>query len=756
MTSVSKSAVPAEFGAYLMSLELFKDFDARSLHDVAAEMRHVRIAEGETLIRQGDAGDSMYVLVHGRLRVTIQHADNTEQVIDELSPGVTVGELALLTGQPRVASVSAAEASELIHLSKAAFDRLATKNPAAMMRFAEAMTRRMKRKALAGTLKRLFGDLGPQSIEALESRLEWRHLRSGEWLVHEGDFDDALFVVVSGRLRAVTAGPDGVEHVVSEIGRDETVGEWAFVTGERQPVSVYAIRDTDVVRFARPVFEHVIEQNPQMMMQVMRLMVKRVHRPDSSSWSGNAKGATVAVLPARGDVPMKDFAARLATALAALGPTLYLSSDRLDSMLNKQGVAQTDEDHPTHPALASWLNDQETRYRYVVYEADTWWSAWSARCIRHADRTLIVGVSSGRPEPSELEAEMARLGMQGHRELVLIQPRGTSQPSGTAAWLARRNVSAHYHVRLDVDGDMMHLARRLTGRAVGLVLSGGGARGYAHIGVIRALEEAGVPIDVVGGTSQGALLGGCYALGMHPEAITEAAKQFGSSRHVKDYTLPLVSLFASKKVTKILRALYGEVHIEDLWRPFFCVSTNLTRAEPVVHRFGPMWKYVRASTALPGIFAPVLEDNEILVDGVSMDNLPIETMRDLTEGGPIVAVNVVPERDLRDQYNFGPSVSGWHLLWSKLNPFAQPIRVPSIIATLTRAREANDVYRRQFKQRLADLYLSPQLERFPLLDFSRCDEIVEIGYQTARQALETRPDLLQAVTQPPTLLTDES
>ena len=409
--------------------------------------------------------------------------------------------------------------------------------------------------------------------------------------------------------------------------------------------------------------------------------------------------------------------------------------ERLDSIVGKEGVAQTPTDHPTNISLVRWLSEQETQYRFIVYEAEPCWSEWTTRCLRQADRILIVGRAEADPVPGVIETEMRRLGPIGRQELVLLQPAGCKRPVDTHGWLARRKVAAHHHVRLQHSGDVGRLARRLTGRALGLVLGGGGARGYAHIGVIRALEEAGLQPDLVGGTSMGALVAGYYARGMDPDAMTEVSKQFGSQKQLFDYTLPLVSFMASTKLTNMLLALFEDLHIEDLWHPFFCMSSNLTRAKVVVHHEGLLWQAIRASLALPGVFSPVYLHDDLLVDGAVMNNLPIDVMREIIEGGIVIASSVTPEHDMAKPYTLDASISGWQVLWSRLNPFRQSLRVPSILEILARTLHLNDAYHRQQKRTLADLFISVPVGQFPQMDFRTVDVIAEAGYQAARQAI---------------------
>lgn len=184
-------------------------------------------------------------------------------------------------------------------------------------------------------------------------------------------------------------------------------------------------------------------------------------------------------------------------------------------------------------------------------------------------------------------------------ELVLLHNLDTVSPSGTSRWLDERDLHTHPHVRYKDQPQMERLARRVAGKALGVVLSGGGARGFAHVGVLRAMEEQGIEIDLIGGTSMGSLIGGMYATDRGLGVMVELAERFANPKRLFDYTLPLTSLMASKKVTQVIHEVFGDISIEDLWRPFFCISSNLTRAETVIHRHGSLWNSVRASICCP-------------------------------------------------------------------------------------------------------------------------------------------------------------
>ena len=248
-----------------------------------------------------------------------------------------------------------------------------------------------------------------------------------------------------------------------------------------------------------------------------------------------------------------------------------------------------------------WLDGLEETHRFVVYLAEAEASEWSARCIRQADRVFLLAASHQDPRTCTVE-QLLRPEVAAPRELVLLH--GTNSRSmATSRWLAQRHLTAHHHVRLHNQADVARLARRVVGRAVGLVLGGGGARAFAHIGALRALVEAGVPIDMIGGASAGAIIAAQFAQGWSVAELYARNRRLAHlGRSLIDYTVPLVSLIQARKFMLMLHELFGQTCIEDLWLPYWCLSSNLTRAEKIVHRTGQLAPALRATCALPGGF----------------------------------------------------------------------------------------------------------------------------------------------------------
>ncbi len=318
------------------------------------------------------------------------------------------------------------------------------------------------------------------------------------------------------------------------------------------------------------------------------------------------------------------------------------------------------------------------------------------------------------------------------KSLVLTYPAATVMPHDTARWLTGRSLERHYHVREGNLQDAGRLVRFLTGRALGVVLGGGGARGLAHLGVLRAFEELDIPLDMVGGNSMGAFIGAHYMAGRTPNEILESILQYSKSGQWP--VLPFVSLFSGKKMAQSARDAYGDTRIEDLWTPFFTVSCNLTRAVVKTHKSGPLWHGVIASNSPAGLFPPTPDNGDLLVDAAVVNNVPVDVMRDLLGEGQIVAIDVNVREELHVARDL-TELSNSRIFKERLNPFASATETPGILDIIIRASIIGGIAQQGTAKRLADLYLQPQVSQYPLLGFRHAANIVELGYRHAMEEL---------------------
>ncbi|HEX2060464.1 MAG TPA: cyclic nucleotide-binding and patatin-like phospholipase domain-containing protein [Thermoanaerobaculia bacterium] len=574
--------------------------------------------------------------------------------------------------------------------------------------------------------KLLFGSLSAEALATIEPLAEWIHLVRGDALFRQGDASDGVCVLISGRLHVVRTDSDGTRVVIGEAMPGESIGEMGFFTREPRTADVIAVRDSLVVRFSTEAFERIISLHPEIVRDLMRLQIGRLQR---TSRPKHAAATSIAIVPLRMKSSFPDIVTRIAK---AVGTDLHLDSAEIDRQLGA-GTAQLPEHDPRSAALVAWLNQQESRQGNIVYEADPQPTEWTERCLRQADHVVLVADASEDPSPVEVERLLAASAVGPRRTLVLLHPNGDCLPSNTKKWLEARRVDDHHHVRLDRDGDFARVGRFLTGRAVGLVLGGGGARGFAHIGILRALQEAGVPVDMIGGTSMGAALAAQHAMGWPPERIEEVNRQvWVEIRPHKELTLPILSIVGNRGSTRCGQMMYGDVQIEDLWTPFFCVSSNLSTATARVHRTGSLLWSVTASASLPGVAVPVLDDGQLLVDGALLNNVPGDIMRELGCGRVMVS-EVSVEQDQTFACARVPTV--WEIVRNKFRWKKQPIVFPSMLEILLRAAMLASARREREIMKDADLVFHPPINQFALLDFASLHEIVRVGYEYARAEL---------------------
>jgi NTE family protein len=595
----------------------------------------------------------------------------------------------------------------------------------------------------------LFASLDDATRLEVARELEPVDVPAGEVIFRQGDAGEGLFVVVSGRLRVSVAGDmaaagdvagdmtadaagDGPDHVLYDVGRGAVVGEMALVTDRPRAATVRAVRDSDLLLLRVSSFRALLDRSPALARGIIRLLVDRLLAVDRLLTSDRPRaalpgGRAIAVAPAgRNANPAATVAAQLA---AELKGAVRVDSAAAEKQLGP-GAAQRGPGHPGRAELIGWLHATERGHDRVIYQSDAEDTAWSRLCLSQSDVVLLVAAAADDPSLGAVEARA--LATSSLRcELALLQEH---EPSKTARWLERRPVADHHHLRQDRPGDVARLARMITGTGCGLVLGGGGARGLAHLGVVRALEEAGVPVDVVGGTSMGAIMAGLCARDLDDaERVRRVRAIARNGRRLLTPTLPLLALSAGRYLDRILAEHLTAVPIEDLPLRFYCVSSNLTRAEEVIHERGPLWEAVRASLALPGIFPPVYAGGDLLIDGAATNNVPVDVMRGRVGSGTIVAVDVSPEVEPLTAAPFEPGLSGWRVLGRRLNPGAP--KVPGIADILSRSTGLSQVRNRRALDDRVDLVLRPPVTGFGVLDFKGGIALFETGYRYAAAAL---------------------
>lgn len=551
----------------------------------------------------------------------------------------------------------------------------------------------------------LFANLDPRSLARVADELEWIALPGGAELFHEQDAPDAMYVLVAGCLGAFRE-INGRLALIGRVHPGETVGEMAMLSGHRRTATVRALRDSEVVRLRLGAFESLARVHPEAMLSIARVAVDRLERTLEGA-STPPPPRTLALLPAHAGLDLDALAQRLASALSRYGAVAQV-----------RGVEYAD-------APISALHALETEHNFVLYIGSSSASVWNDRCRRQADGLLLL--ADARTTPDGLPPPAGEVHQSA--TLALLHP-GRIVTGAAGLWRRHLGVSSHSHLR-DSE-DIERLARRMARRSVGVVFSGGGARGFAHIGVIRGLREAGLTIDAVGGTSIGALMAAAVALEWEDDIVHQIFhRSFVASNPINDYTLPLVSLVAGRKASRRLREEFGEGDIEDLALPFYCVSADLADGCAVVHTEGSLWRALRGSIAIPGVLPPVCQGGKVLVDGGVIDNLPVEAMRELNLG-PVIGVDIAGHHALATELEEIDLPPLWQLLGRRWRGLP---RRSGILSILLRAGMVNSATTAERNAALSSLMLTPPVDRIDLLDWQRFETAIEIGYRYTRERL---------------------
>lgn len=563
--------------------------------------------------------------------------------------------------------------------------------------------------------------------------LDWVQLNQGDVLFEEGDPGDALYVVINGTLGAVDA-----ERNITKFGCGELVGELEFITGDERTSFVYALRDSEVVQLRRNVFQQLNNAYPKMMFRLPQMVVERT-RDQIDAHPQPTLVPTVALVRLHDTARVSTFITHLHDTLTRSHDILFLTPETLDQHLYV-GASQSLQNENLIRPVVSWMTEQEALHDMVVYEVDPTNTIWLRRVLRQVDKVLLLADASQSPEVSTIEQHeiLSNKPQFMDIELVLLHADKSHLPTGTMQWLEPRDVMLHHHVAVDTRQDAQRVARHLTGRSIGVVFSGGAARGHTYAGVIRAIREMGLPVDVVGGTSAGSVAATVLAMQQDIEQVAQHGIAF--LKAFSDKTLPLVSLMSGKRLHKALIEAYGDIQIEDLWLPFVCVSTNATQCTQKVHRTGSLWRAIRASTSVPGVLPPVLDNHgtsDVLVDGGVLNNLPVDVVAARCNG-PIIAVDSTNREAEVEPYVFDDYISGWRLLFNRLNPFKKSdVKAPTMAKFLSRLTSLSSLEERERQFALADVIINPPLERFGFFAEDERDAIAEVGYRAAKEVLTT-------------------
>lgn len=564
-----------------------------------------------------------------------------------------------------------------------------------------------------------------QLLDAFRAEISLQDLAAGDVLLRQGDPSDALYILLRGRL-TVSIHDGETEKFIGEIRRGETIGETGLVMGAPRNATARASRASTVARIDAESFDRLLQQFPHLGLAIARSLITREQRNAGPRHPGFVP-ETICLVAVTPGIDLD----RVAKALAPHHPgPVTVVKDGTDIEDGRRTIRAGQRDAGLVLALSGTDNPD-----------------WRAMAVAECDEVVRVAdaTASPVPHPDEARLDRGRNAILPRQTLLLVHPDDTRHPTGTAAWLEPRRIDRHLHARLGNACDTGRVARILTGRAVGLVLSGGGARGAAHLGAFRAMQEAGIEPDLVGGTSIGGAMAAWYAMGLRGEDIDAAARKVfvENGPPTNDWNLlPMVSLVKGRKTRvlaqKAIRAATGtDIGIEDTWTPYFCVAANYTRQTQTILRSGPLWKALTATYAIPGVLPPVILDGELHVDGGLVNNLPVDVL-EASGAAHTIAVDLVggTHRKL-EMTDIPPNLL---LLRDKLRSRKKRrFKLPGLIAILLNSTLLSALERQREMRARADVCLRPELTRISLLDWGKFNAAIDQSYESLRAQIETLP-----------------
>ena len=594
-------------------------------------------------------------------------------------------------------------------------------------------------------LRSFLQGIEPDALELLRTHLEWVEVPGGSTLMAQGEPGESMYLTVSGRLRAYVRGDDGQQRRVADMGRGQVIGEISLFTDAPRSATVVAVRDSVLVRLTKDVFKTLLASSAQVSIALTRQIIQRLQSGTARTVAAQERPVAMGLLPITGGVDLQGFGQSLARQLGTIGRVRVVDSATVDAELHEPGIAQREgADATANRRIAMLLDEIEARNDFVLLLADPEPTPWTRRVSRHCDELLLLADAQAEPaiHPIEEHCLMRRAPLAEAAEiLVLLHPADTLCPRGTQQWLERRPVADHVHVRPALDRDMARLARIQSRTAVGLVLAGGGARGFAHLGIYRALQEEGVEIDCVGGTSIGSVMAAYVASDRPLDVVMANAREAFRTNPTGDWSLlPLLSLIKGRRLRHILQQAVGQLvgfpaQVEDLWKNYYCVATNYSKASEQVVRHGSLVKSLLASISIPGALPPVVHEGDLLCDGGTFNNFPVDVMRGLRGVGTVIGVDLNFRKPRRIELDDVPS--SWALLRDKLRPRAQRrYKLPSLASYLMQVTILYSMSRQRQSQQLTDLYFNPPMDRVGMLQWNRFEQIVQQGYAHGIQVLD--------------------
>ena len=719
-----------ELIAELREVELLAGIDDKLLEGIAEVVSIETIHSGETLVTEGSVGTDLYFVRQGNFLVTVLDGE-TPTKVGQLGPGDVIGEAQMIAGGRRTATVTAMEECVVIHLPHAEFDALMFSSKPLRETVAKVIRHRLREAALHIALPRAVGN-DPELLDLLSRQAKWVRLERGEVLWEQGTAADGWYILVSGEV-SIIANEHGTRRQVGTVRRGEVFGEMSLIRSTPRTATVVAARDCWLARFeAQLLKEEVLTRKGALRTLVFSLTDRLSARMQSSQNSARV----IAIVPRDTDLDTADLVRQLTDSLGGRGLAVGAGELRRDGVIGD--AEHLPPEHPGWLRFQAWVESQRQDMSYLLLITSGKDDSWTRAAVDQADIVLLFVNADADPARNDMERSVLDRFDKSQTPpvwLVLEHTPDRIIPSGTADWLKERDLEHHAHLRRYHERDIARLARWLMGQMVGIALSGGGARGFVHLGVAAAMFDSGHELDLIAGTGAGSMAGGLLARDEPPEELMARALKSieAHGNPFFEVDLPIISSLKSRKLRDGLQATFGEVAIEDNWIPLRIVATDLTESRRVVFDHGPVWHRVYAASSPPGVMVPVKEDNQLLCDGGLVDNLPVSVLREedctLKFASYVGSAPALPT----PAKSFPTS---WGLLFDRIFRRQRHQDVASLVTTLLQCVSVPAAAQLEDAKAAADVFFQPDVSSFSTTEIDAVQAMFEAGKDHAQAVLK--------------------
>jgi predicted acylesterase/phospholipase RssA len=582
---------------------------------------------------------------------------------------------------------------------------------------------------------KLFSSLDDATLGRLSKKFAKVTVRRNKMLFRQGDISDGLYLLVSGKIVILVKTLHKQEKLVGEVRPGETLGEIGAISHEPRSGSAKALESCVLLKLSREVFTKICSEHPPVLMQTIDLLGQRSRNLTDLFAAKEPAKKHIVFLSANKKCGRETLITNLQEHIKGYSNVILLYDD-----------PELYEKFPTAKVLADYIDENEKNNEKILYVLGLKNSPLSKIAFDKVDMLYVVANGANKPYFNSFTNQRIHnkeLTYKAKPELILLHESGQIKPSHSHSWLKLAKFAMHHQIRVNEVKDWERLIRFVRGRAIGVVLSGGGVRGWAHVGALKAIKELDIPVDAIGGTSGGAIVAGYFAL---HETWEDSRKQLqmlsqitGNAVSITKITWPAVSIFSSKEYTQALKKMFSPFRIENLWLPFFCVTCNLSKSDQVMHKQGLLWKKIRGSTAVPGVYPPLVINGQLHLDGGIVNNLPTDLMRRLSSSiGTVIAIELIHNVTEEKHYNFPPILPLSTMILNKLHLAHKEYRFPHFVDMFLRSLLVGSAVKQNENAKSADVLISPDLSGYSLLSIStkQAEELIKKGYDAAIKSLQ--------------------